>query len=109
MGEVLRLFGLMEDGALIPYIVGGVVVWATMTARGLRPDLDAMRAENREAHDGITKNVQAVDAKVDRLGERLGTVAADVSFMAGRQHTESSKLSVPTGALGGPPASRSSP
>ena len=75
MGEVLRLLGMTQDGALVPYLVGGVVAWAAMTVRGLRRDLDAMRSENREAHAGITDNIKEVKAdlgkRIDDLGRRI--------------------------------------
>jgi len=75
MGEVLRLLGMTQDGALVPYLVGGVVVWAVMTVRGLRRDLDTMRVENREAHARIGENIQTV--KVD-IGKRIDDSKADI-------------------------------
>ena len=87
MGEVLRLLGMTQDGALVPYLVGGVAVWAVMTVRGLRRDLDAMRAENREAHAAITDNIKETtanltdsirDVKAD-LGKRIDDLAARIA------------------------------
>jgi hypothetical protein len=66
MGEVLRLFGLMEDGALIPYLVGGVVVWAALTVRGLRDHVDRLRKDH------------------EKMGDTLDTVAKDVAFLRGQ-------------------------
>ena len=66
---------MTQDGALVPYLVGGVAVWAAMTVRGLRRDLDAMRAENREAHARIGENIQTVKAD---LGKRIDDFKADL-------------------------------
>ena len=81
MGEILRLFGLTQDGAMVPYVVGVVVAWAVMSIRWLRADLAAMDKKNEKAHDRITENIK--EAKAD-LGKRFDDIGARISDLATR-------------------------
>ena len=72
MSELLRLLGLTQDGALVPYIVGGVGVWVAMSMRGLRADIK----RGEDAHRAITE-------KIDSLGEKVNSIAVDVGKLLG--------------------------
>ena len=66
MAEALRLIGLTQDGAMMPMLLTGAVVWMTLTVRHLRGDVANLRADH-----------QRMDGALRRMAE-------DVAFLRGR-------------------------
>ena len=47
--------------------------------------VDALKADNEKAHDAITDNVKENRREIRGMDAKLGTIAADVAYLAGRQ------------------------
>ena len=73
MGELLRLLGLSQDGALVPYLLGGLGVWAVMSLRGVRTEIK--RGEATHA---------TLATKIDTLDGKVNGIAVDVGRLLGR-------------------------
>ncbi len=78
MGEVVRLLGLTQDGALVPYLVGGLLVWATMSVRALNTAV----AQLRDDH-------QAMDKTLKDVANDIASLREDVGFLRGKVDTRS--------------------
>ncbi len=66
MTEVLRLIGLTQDGAMLPAVLVGVVVWMTITVRQMRSDVEKLSRDH------------------DSMDATLRRVAEDVAYLRGQ-------------------------
>lgn len=74
--DVLRLIGLTQDGARLPVLLTGAVVWMVMTVRNMRGDLAILR-------DSIKANAGAIKANADAIAA-LPAIATDVGVLRDR-------------------------
>ena len=100
MTEVLRVTGLTQDGALLPVLLTGAVVWMVMTVRNMRGDVAILRDSIKANADAIKANADAIAA----LRVEVHTIATDVAVLRDRAERPGATPTSVTGPAAQSPA-----
>lgn len=77
--ELVRLLSL--DGPVVGVGVVAALVWLGVTLTSVRSELRRFESENKEAHAGITKNVDGVKQDVRDVKQDVRDVKQDVRML----------------------------
>lgn len=77
--DLVRLLSL--DGPVVGVGMVAALVWLGVTVTSVRAELRNFKAENQEAHAGITKNVDGVKQDVRDVKQNVRDVEEDVRVL----------------------------